>query len=172
MAYPAPRRTPLSRVRGRDCESGLERTCRLKRFWDPLSTRLAKRFGPKHRLRGHSRAITTIGSRRKTVVETDAGAAVAVTVAPVHQLRPSGSPLATQRRAISVVEEQNGEDHDHADHASDGLLTNRERCFQRLRRGVPGPHLCGARCVAGRAFLHKYGPGTSRWRGFFRLRGR
>jgi hypothetical protein len=37
---------------------GLERTCRLKRFWDPLSIRQGKRIGPKHRLRGHSRATS------------------------------------------------------------------------------------------------------------------
>ena len=82
---------------------------------------------------------------------------------PVHEPRPSGPPLATQRRAISVVGEQNRENCDHADHANGGLLANGRRFSHRLRRGVPGPHLCEARRVAGRSLLHKYGPGTSRW---------
>ena len=53
-------------------------------------------------------------------------------------LRPSGPPLAPQRRAISVVGEQNGEDCDHADHANGGLMANLEKCSQRCRRGLPG----------------------------------
>ena len=39
---------------------------------------------------------------------------------PVLRPRPSGPPLASQRRAISVVGEQNGKDCDHADRASGG----------------------------------------------------
>ncbi len=37
--------------------NSFERTCRLKRFWDPLSIRQPGRFGPKYRLRGHSRPL-------------------------------------------------------------------------------------------------------------------
>ena len=98
----------------------LDRTCRLKRFWDPLSTRLATRFGPKHRLRGHSRATATRASRRNSAVETDADAMVAVTVTEFCLSRPSETPPVSQRRSISVVVEQNGKDCDHADHACGG----------------------------------------------------
>ncbi len=58
--------------------------------------------------------------------ESTGGVVVDLTAAPalcpcpgrcVPELRPSGPPPATQRRAISVVGEQNGEDDDHADHA-------------------------------------------------------
>ena len=54
------------------------------------------------------------------------------------QPRPSGPPPASQRRAISVVEGQNEENCDHADHASGGLMANLERCSQHFRRGLPG----------------------------------
>ncbi len=61
-ADPAPRRGARSRVLWRVCKPGLERTCRLKRFWIPLFHRYATRHGPKYRLRGHSRPIATIGT--------------------------------------------------------------------------------------------------------------
>jgi len=85
---------------------------------------------------------------------------------PVHQLRPSGPPLATQRRVISVVEGQNGENCDHADRASGGLKTNGKICWQHLRRGVPGMTMCGRRRRAGRLMGHIVKPRTSRWRVF------
>ena len=74
-----------------------------------------------------------------------------VCIAPVsvHQLRPSGPPMAPQRRAISVVEGQNGEDCDPADHASGGLMASLERCSQRFRRGLPGMTMCGRSFPAG-----------------------
>ena len=46
--------------------------------------------------------------------------------------------MATQRRVISVVEGQNGENCDHADRANGGLLASLEKCSQRFRRGLPG----------------------------------
>ena len=45
------------------CGCGHERTCRLKRFWEPLPYRRALHIGPKHRLRGHSRATASGASR-------------------------------------------------------------------------------------------------------------
>ena len=62
---------------------------------------------------------TGTGTGTAMVTDTDTG---------FCRLRPSGPPLATQRRAISVVEGQNGEDCDHADHASGGLMANLEKC--------------------------------------------
>ena len=56
----------------------------------------------------------------------------------------------------------NGEGVDHADRASGGLHRGLDNRFHGASRGVPGPHLCARRRVAGRSFLHKYGPGTSR----------
>jgi len=52
----------------------------------------------------------------------------------LHRPRSSGPPVATQRRAISVVGEQNGEDCDHAARASGGLPPGRDR-----RTGLPSP---------------------------------
>ena len=67
---------------------------------------------------------------------------------PCDGPRPSGSPMAPQRRANSVVEVQNGEDCDHAAHANGGLLANGKRCSRCLRRGLPGMDIVrgGRRC--------------------------
>jgi len=71
----------------------------------------------------------------------------------------SGSPASRSQRGRSVV----------TGRASTTLIARAAACYwagrrwsHRFARGVPGPHLCGRRCGAGRCFLHKYGPGTSR----------
>jgi len=85
---------------------------------------------------------------------------------PVHQLRPSGPPLASQRRAISVVEVDGGENCDHADHANGGLLAIGEKCLHRCRRGVPGSVIVRSVLLCRVVVPAQLRTRHSRWRGF------
>lgn len=84
----------------------------------------------------------------------------------VFELRPSGPPLATQRRVISVVGEQNGKDCDHADRANGGLLADGKRCSQRRRRGVPGSVIVRSVSLCRVVVPAQLRTPHSRWRGF------
>ena len=74
----------------------------------------------------------------------------------VHGIAPVARPsapafwaaVATQRRAISVVGEQNGKDCDHADRAPAASWRAGRDAPGRRRRGLPGMTLCGRSCVA------------------------
>jgi len=108
------------------------------------------------------------GSGSETATATATGADTetdTVSATGFGQPRPSGPPLASQRRGISVVGEQNGKDCDHADRANGGLMASLEKCSQHFGRGVPGSVIVRSVSFCLGVVPAQFRTRHSRWRG-------